>query len=346
MIVQIPLEKCTWNYEFHKCAEQIFASRSRQRIMIASLRKNEAQTMEPTLQHYLTYIRVERGYTENTLAAYRSDLEQFQRFARSRQVERWEQLTPEILQRFTALLRERHYRTATITRKVASVRSFLSFLFAEGILERELVEWLPLPHVGQRLPHPLSKAEMNTLLETTEQDRTPLGLRDSAILELLYATGIRATETVALTLHDVDWEQHIVTCYGKGQRERQIPLHERARASLRLYVEEGRPFLLRDRKEQRLFINRLGHPLSRQGLWYIIRRRAREAGLPEVSPHTLRHTFATHLLDGGAGIREIQHFLGHANVTITQIYTKVTDPHKREVYNRAHPRAFRESSSS
>ncbi len=302
--------------------------------------------METTLQQFLTYIQIERGYTQNTVNAYRCDLKQFQQFVRSRQVEQWKQLTPDILQRFTAWLRERSYRKTTITRKVAVVRSFLSFLFSEGMLERELVEWLPIPRIGQRLPHPLTYEEMQALLALTQQDQTPLGLRDSAILELLYATGLRATETVMLTLDDVDWERHIVLCQGKGMKERQVPLHKTARESLQRYLNEGRPFLLRDGNERTLFVNRMGKPLSRQGLWYIIRRRAQDAGLPHVTPHTLRHTFATHLLDGGAGIREIQHFLGHASVAMTQIYTKVSDSHKREVYDHAHPRAFRKSSQS
>ncbi len=314
--------------------------------------------MDEYLQKFLHYIRFERGYAANTIAAYRSDLEQLAGFLQEKRVSAWDDLTAEILDAYVAMLQAQAYSVSTVLRKVAAARSFLNFLFSEGLISDAWADWLQQPKGGQRLPYVLSEEEVTRLLEAasgenSQQAQTPyspLHLRDRALLELLYATGLRASEAVGLTLNDVDFVQGRVRCIGKGDRERWIPLYPSMCELLRRYIEEAREDLLPSVKrarsteiasEKQLFLNRHGRPLTRQGVWFILRQCAQEAGLTDkVTPHTLRHTFATHLLDGGAGLREVQQFLGHANITTTQIYTKVSNRRKRRIYDQAHPRAY------
>ncbi len=297
--------------------------------------------VEKQVQQFLNYIKFERGYSPNTLAAYQRDLEQLLDYVITEGVADWKQLTPEALEEFAGMLNEQAYTPATVVRKTAAARSFLRFLFTEGIISSELAGWLQQPKIGRRLPHALSQAEVAQLLQASAVQTTPLGLRDHALLEVLYAAGLRATEATALRVNDVNFQEGSVRCVGKGDKERVIPLHEQALQALREYNSTGRPFLLRDNKEQTLFLNHTGRPLTRQGLWLIIQHYAREAGIAaQVTPHTLRHSFATHLLDGGADLREVQQFLGHANITTTQIYTEVSSQRKRLAYDQAHPRAF------
>lgn len=297
--------------------------------------------MDNYLQRFLRYVQFERGYTSNTLAAYEKDLTQFRDFVQHTSVDTWADLSPEVLESFVADLQDQDYTSSTVARKVASARSFLNFLFSEGVIDRELVDWLHQPKVGKRLPRTLSRSAVERLLAAASAEETPLALRDRALLELLYATGLRATEAISVKVSDVDLDNGTVLCMGKGNKERMIPLYPLAQACVRRYVEHGRPFLLRDATEKALFLNNLGHPLTRQGLWFLVQHYAQAAGLERwVTPHTLRHTFATHLLDGGADLRELQQFLGHANITTTQIYTEISSQRKREVYDQAHPRAY------
>ncbi len=311
--------------------------------------------MEIYLQKFLNYIRFERGYAANTIAAYRRDLKQMIDFLYENRISAWEDLSAEVLEAYVAMLQDRAYSVATVLRKVAAVRSFLHFLFSEGLIPDAWTDWLRQPKGRQRLPYVLSEEEVTRLLNAasrgdSQQASQALNLRDRALLELLYATGLRATEVINLTLNDVDFEQGRVRCVGKGNKERLIPLYASVCAILRRYIAGAREDLLSHagddcdipyRSKQYLFLNHHGHPLTRQGVWFIIRKCAREAGLAKkVTPHTLRHTFATHLLDGGADLREVQQFLGHANITTTQIYTKVSNRRKRKVYDQAHPRAY------
>ncbi|MDY0019322.1 MAG: site-specific tyrosine recombinase XerD [Anaerolineae bacterium] len=297
--------------------------------------------MEAQLQQFLHYIQFERGYTANTLAAYHNDLEQLQDFLKEAHVAGWEGVTPDLLDDFLTSLGASEYNPTTIARKVASVRSFFHFLFTEGVISSELAEWLRQPRVGRRLPHALSEEDVQRLIQAADADGTALETRDRALLELMYATGLRATEVVTLTLQDVNTKEGTVRCTGKGNKERLIPLYETACKALQVYIQEARPFLLRDPGKGSLFLNRGGRPLTRQGIWFIIQHYAKKVGLEDrVTPHTLRHTFATHLLTGGAELREVQQFLGHASITTTQIYTEVSNQRKRAVYDQAHPRAF------
>jgi len=296
--------------------------------------------MDTELHRFLQYVRFERGYAANTLVAYERDLKQFREFVQASGLTQWSALRSDVLEGFVTSLQDRGYSTATVGRKVAAARSFLHFLFAEGVIASELTDWLRQPKVSKRLPHTLTREAVQRLLDAASVEETPLALRDRALLEILYATGMRASEMLSLRVGNVDLANGTVLCMGKGGKERLIPLYPAARDCVRRYIEEGRPFLLRETAEKTLFLNNLGNALTRQGLWFLVQHYAQAAGLEEaVTPHTLRHTFATHLLDGGADLREVQQFLGHANITTTQIYTEVSSQRKREAYDRAHPRA-------
>jgi len=296
--------------------------------------------MEQTIRAFLEHLRIERGYSEHTLAAYRRDLHQFQDYLSTQGIGSWSALEPQQLEAFLAWLNQQGYKATSVSRKLASVRSFLHFLFREELLSHDLAFYVHQPKVGLRLPKALPLEEMQRLLEAVRRDEeTPIGQRNVALLELLYATGLRVSELVSLNVQDVVIATGTLRCMGKGGKERELPLHADAVQTLERYIREGRAFLRRSAEEKALFLNRNGRRLTRQGVWGILRLCARVAGLEALTPHTLRHTFATHLLDGGADLREVQHFLGHATITSTQIYTHVSRQRQREVYNRAHPRA-------
>lgn len=296
--------------------------------------------MEVLVNQFLHHIKVERGYAVNTLSAYRHDLAQFTDFSHQQGLSAWKALTSEILRDYLAWLQQKQYRSSTVSRKVATVRSFLNFLFAEGVVAHDLLDWLHQPKTGKRLPKTLTQDEVNQLLKATTLEETALALRDRAMLEMLYATGMRATELITLTIDDLDMGASAIRCMGKGSKERTIPIYREARDILVRYIKEGRSFLLRDSTERVVFVNNLGKPLTRQGVWFLVQHYAQVAGLASwVTPHTLRHSFATHLLEGGAELREVQQLLGHASITTTQIYTEVSSRRRRSVYDNSHPRA-------
>ncbi len=336
--------------------------------------------MDTLQRRFLHYLRFERGYSPNTLAAYEHDLQQFQSFVETLGAP-LEDLAPEELDGFMVVLQQEGYRTTTVARKVAATRAFLKFAYAEGIIGAEYLDWLHQPKAEKRLPKVLTQNQVGRLLDAAKQpapssqpppntpgkrseqaeesttvDEAPMALRDQALLELLYATGMRVSEIIQLQTHDVDFEAGSVRCFGKGSKERIIPLYPQVLESIGRYVQSGRPSLLRTGyrsahsetqtrsgdvpAESTLFLNSAGHSMTRQGLWLIVQHYVQAAGLPSwVTPHTLRHTFATHLLEGGAELREVQQLLGHVSITTTQIYTDISSRRKREAYNRAHPRA-------
>jgi integrase/recombinase XerD len=302
--------------------------------------------MDAQIQEFLDYLVAERGSSDNTVAAYRNDLTQFYDFAaRQAQLQdgaNWGSLTREHLVDYILYLREREYASATVARKVAAMKSFCHFLLRTGVISDDPAEDLDSPRVKKQLPHTLSAEEVDRLLALPgEGDRTPKALRDAALLELLYATGMRVSEVAHLTVDDLDLESGTVRCIGKGAKERVMPLYPKAVESLQDYLQNGRAALLGDNHGERtLFLNPRGEQLTRQGLWLIIKGYAREIDLEDrVTPHTLRHSFATHMLDGGAGLREVQRLLGHANISTTQVYTHVSRDRLRQVYDEAHPRA-------
>jgi integrase/recombinase XerD len=252
-------------------------------------------------------------------------------------------MTRDDLVNYILFLREREYASATVARKVAAMKSFCHFLLRTDVIDDDPAEELDSPKVKKQLPNTLTPDEVDRLLALPlKNGATPKALRDVALLETLYATGMRVSEVAQVTLDDLDLEAGVVRCLGKGSKERVMPLYAEAVNAVRAYLDRGRPALAGSHTQERtLFLNPRGEELTRQGLWLIIKGYARELGLEDrVTPHTLRHSFATHMLNGGAGLREVQRLLGHANISTTQVYTHISREHLRQVYNGSHPRAY------
>ncbi|NLX36612.1 MAG: site-specific tyrosine recombinase XerD [Chloroflexi bacterium] len=300
--------------------------------------------MREQIEAFLASLRDEKGYSNNTVVAYRNDLGQFADFlSNGAGVAAWVQVGNGQLDHYVESLRtDHHYASATVARKVAAAKSFFRFLVNQGVIEQDPSANLNSPKVRKYLPTSISESEVERLLQAPTSNKSMHGLRDRALLELLYATGMRVSEVVALDVCDIDLDAGDVHCatHGARHRERMIPIYKRAQDALQRYVAKGRTLLLKDDNEQALFLNHRGHRLTRQGLWLIIKRYVEEAGISApVTPHTLRHSFATHLLHGGADVREVQGLLGHANVSTTQVYTHLNQEQLREVYDDAHPMA-------
>jgi integrase/recombinase XerD len=300
--------------------------------------------MDDHIGHFLNFMSVEKGASGNTVAAYKNDLQQFDSFVTmtngNGRPRDWEQLERDLIVDYLLSLKRKNYAEATVARKVAALKSFFQYLQAEGAIRRNPAESLESPRVGRSLPKPLSVTEIDELLEQPLKRNTPEAKRDRAMLELLYATGLRVTELVSLDVTDVNTTGPYVRCMGKGSKERTIPIHEQAANAVIEYMNDGRAALVKARKESALFVNRRGERLTRQGFWLILKQYAKEANIATaVTPHTLRHSFATHMLRGGAPLRNVQELLGHANISTTQVYTQVADEHVRQVYDKAHPRA-------
>ena len=302
--------------------------------------------MDDRIGQFLHFLSAEKGASENTIAAYRNDLGQFQTFLSTLSLNGhptdWRRITTDAIVSYVLELKKRRYAEASVARKVAAVKSFFQFLHAEGAIPHNPTESLASPHVGKSLPRPLTVQQIDELLEQPSKRKTPEAPRDQAMMELLYATGLRVTELVSLDLDSIslDSPRSHVRCLGKGAKERTIPIYEQAVSALVAYLNDGRARLVKNKKERALFVNRRGERLTRQGFWLILRQYAKEAGIAEpVTPHSLRHSFATHMLRGGAPLRSVQELLGHANISTTQVYTQITDDHVRHVYEQAHPRA-------
>ncbi len=311
--------------------------------------------IESLILDFLAYLELERGLSRNTLEAYRSDLLQFGGFLERRHVSVIDAQHGD-LAAFLAELAGTPADTtangnaagararppaaaATLGRKVACLRSFYRHLRREGAIEHDPTADLHGPRKTQRLPRVLTREEVAALLREPKGTE-PLALRDRALLEVMYACGLRASEVIGLELADVDLEEGILCARGKGSKERLVPIGRQAVAALRAYCARGRPALLGAGVESRLFLNRRGSGLTRQGLYKIVQGHARGAGLQErMSPHTLRHSFATHLLAGGCDLRSLQEMLGHADLATTQVYTHLSAERLKDAYFSAHPRA-------
>jgi integrase/recombinase XerC len=290
--------------------------------------------MDSLLQAYLRFLQAERNLSPYTLRNYENDLRSFFCYAKDagrdiRDVDRY------LLRGYLATLREQKMALGSIVRKVSSIRSFYRFLARQGHIEQDPLAGVHTPKKGRRLPSFLSVRQVLAILGAVEGD-SPKPLRDRAILELLYASGVRLSELVALDASDLDVGEQEVRVVGKGNKERIALMGRAAAASLRRYLREGRPALVRHSHERALFLNKQGGRLSARAVQMMVRRCALKAGLDErVFPHLLRHTFATHMLDGGADLRVVQELLGHTSVASTQIYTHVSEAEKRRVYDAA-----------
>ncbi len=303
------------------------------------------------VQRFLDHLSVERGLSGNTVAAYRRDLSRYARFMKGRGIRGARRVDELTVAAFIAQLSAsthgdgKPYRASSVVRALSSVRSFHRFLVREGESDRDPAIGVVRPRLHRGLPRPMSVDEAGRLLEAPPEG-TATGIRDRAILETLYGAGLRVSELVGLDVDDVDIEEGSVRVLGKGGKERKVPLGRFAREALAAYLTIARPALATPRSRSALFLNLRGGRLTRQGCAGILAVHVKRAGIARhVTPHTLRHSFATHLLEGGADVRVVQELLGHASVATTQTYTLVTKEHLREVYFTAHPRARRQASA-
>ena len=340
--------------------------------------------MKEAVDSFLNHLVVEKGFSQNTLEAYKNDLYQFISYvngqptgetpqnsdppSESKGTDGWKQVDLNILTSYVSSLRgKKSYRDATTARKVAALKSFFNFLVQEETIDEDPTEFLNGPRVGRNLPKFLSEEEVERLLDQAAREESPEGRRDRAMLELLYATGLRVSELVSLNVQDVNLQDGYIRCIGKGSKERITYIYPRAVGVLGAYMEEARPLLLspvgattsakgdNDRNgaesrngrngksgatEKALFINHRGDRLTRQWVWNVLKTYAQKASLNvRITPHILRHSFATHMLKGGASLRHVQELLGHSSITTTQVYTHLTTEHVRQEYDKSHPRS-------
>ena len=305
----------------------------------AESRPGVDERFEALVLDFLAYMEFERGLARNTLTAYRTDLLQYGEFLHRQGVGPADAKAADVSEFLAELATENGCSAATINRKAACLRSFYRHLRRQEVLTEDPTANLAAPRRGKKLPHVLGMGEVKKLLEGANGS-DPIALRDRALLEVMYACGLRASEATGLEVTDADLRRGFVRAHGKGSKDRIVPLGREAAAALRRYLSRGRPELVGASGERKLFVNFRGGPLTRQGLYKIIRRHARDAGLEgKMSPHTLRHTFATHLLAGGCDLRSVQEMLGHADIATTQMYTHLSGEEIKEAYFNAHPRA-------
>lgn len=291
------------------------------------------------LERFQDYLSFERGLSPRTLQAYGRDTARLEAFLHSRRVRSPDRATAADLREFSYHLRDQGLAPSSIRRTLSAVRTYFRFLLAEGLIEADPSEQLESPRTWRRLPDVLSREEAERLLEAPDPSHR-LYWRDRAMLEVAYASGVRVSELTGLKVRDVDLEEGFASVYGKGSKERLVPVGGAAVRAVATYLRELRPRLERGRGEGVLFLNARGAPLTRMGVWKILRKHVESAGIARrVTPHTLRHTFATHLLEGGADLAAVQEMLGHADIATTQIYTHVDREYLRDVHRRYHPRS-------
>ncbi|MBK8901361.1 MAG: tyrosine recombinase [Anaerolineaceae bacterium] len=285
--------------------------------------------MEEQLLAFLKFLQKEYNYSSNTIAAYKNDLGQFMSYLQGRRLNstnNWQAIGSVEINGYVEYMKDQPYASSSVARKVAAVKSFFNYLHANQIVDENPTTDIDSPKVKKRLPKTLSFEEVERLLEAPSQKKSPKNLRDMALLNLLYSTGMRVTEVVSLRLEDVDLQNKVLYCPGKDDQVRELPFDQDTKKVLENYVEEGRPFLVKDKDETAMFLNHRGQQLTRQGLWLIIKAYAKEADLSvAVTPHTLRHSFAAHKLNKGSDLQEVQKLLGHANISTTQIYTQLEE---------------------
>ncbi len=295
--------------------------------------------MQKLLQEYSNYLAVEKGLSKNTLESYRRDLNKFITFMDKRKIKEPEIIDRESLNIFIGELKKNGNATSSISRCIASIRSFFNYLLQEGVIESNPALELESPRIEKRLPRVLTTQEVDQLLSQPKPGEHN-GLRDRAMLELLYASGIRVSELVSLNITDFDPLVGYLRCRGKGMKERIVPIGSIAINYVNDYLDKSRAKQLKKNGEPALFVNHHGSRMTRQGFWKILKKYARKSNIKgDVTPHTLRHSFATHLLENGADLRSVQEMLGHSDISTTQIYTQITRRKIREVYDKSHPRA-------
>ncbi|MBQ7920290.1 MAG: site-specific tyrosine recombinase XerD [Lachnospiraceae bacterium] len=289
--------------------------------------------MEQVVDSFIEYLTNIKKTSENTTMSYRRDLYKWAAYMAQLGIHAPESVTEEQLKDYVAFLEAQQFKATTISRSIASLKAFYHYLFKEHLVNDDITENIRAPKIEKKIPEIISVEETIRLLEQPSGD-SPKELRDRAMLELLYATGIRVSELVSLSLNDVDMKAGVLNC-----KERSIPFGNKAKRALTKYIQNGRAAMLEDYESDVLFVNCSGSSMSRQGFWKLIKGYARKAGIDaEITPHTLRHSFAAHLVENGADLRSVQEMMGHSDIATTQIYANMKGNHLREVYKKAHPR--------
>ncbi|MFC4022879.1 site-specific tyrosine recombinase XerD [Oceanobacillus longus] len=296
--------------------------------------------LKHAIEDFFHFLQIERGLSDNTLQSYGRDLKHYMEcIEKSRQKQAWEAVSRNDIMDFLYILKDEGKSSSTISRHVSAIRTFHQFLIREQIVTHDASLHIETPKKERKLPDVLSQNEVDRLLDI--QKNTALAVRNKAMLELLYATGLRVTELITLKVSDLHLTMGFVQCLGKGSKERIVPLGDVAKSATENYLESSRQKLVKNNKQETaLFVNQHGRPLSRQGFWKILKSLVQDAGINKtITPHTLRHSFATHLLENGADLRVVQEMLGHADISTTQIYTHVTKTRLKDMYKAYHPRA-------
>lgn len=293
--------------------------------------------MEKTLEGFITYLHNVKKKSENTVLSYNRDLAKFLKYLRANKITSFDKVEDKDLEKYIKELNDNGFKSATISRNIASLKAFFHYLNNEGVCSNDPTKSLKSPKIEKKIPEILTTDEVFALLEQPAGD-TPKEIRDKAMLELLYATGIRVSELISLEASDVNLQMSSIVCHD-GSKSRTIPYGKKAKDALARYLEGARDAIVDNKESTILFANCSGQKMSRQGFWKLIKHYAKKAGIEaDITPHTLRHSFAAHLVENGADLRSVQEMLGHSDISTTQIYANMSHSHIREVYNRAHPR--------
>jgi integrase/recombinase XerD len=287
---------------------------------------------------FLSYLSVERGLSKNTLESYKRDLARFFEYLKSRHIASVDKVTRQIITSFMLSEKDRGLSSNSISRELACLKTFFKFLVRESKIKEDVTSVIESPKLWKKLPSALNLEEVESLLKAPNVKDT-MGIRDKACLELMYATGMRVSELINLKMDDVNMEVGFVKCFGKGSKERIVPFGKKAREGIERYIAKARSAFLKRKVSNFLFLTRLGKPMSRQTFWKTIKKYASEAGIKkEITPHSLRHSFATHILERGADLRIVQEMLGHSDISTTQIYTHVSKDRLKSIHQKFHPR--------
>ena len=301
------------------------------------MRRVFKQFMEREIMNFISYIHNIKKTSNNTELSYKRDLGKMRQYLEENGISGLNDITEEVLDSYIVYLEENQFAAATISRNIASMKAFFHYLAKEGVIEKDVSVGLKAPKIEKKMPEILTPEEVIWLLEQPKGD-TPKEIRDKAMLELLYATGIRVTELITLKVSDVNMQMGFIICRD-GSKERVIPFGAAAKKAMTNYLDKARNVMLFDLQSDILFVNCSGQPMSRQGFWKLIKYYAKKAGIiADITPHTLRHSFAAHLVENGADLRSVQEMLGHSDISTTQVYATLTHNRIREVYSKAHPR--------
>ncbi len=294
--------------------------------------------MNELISQFLDYLSIEKGLSQNTIKSYKQDLSKFVAYLHSHSIKNIANVTKHNISRYLYYLKDRGLSSSSISRNLAAIKMFFRFLVSEKIIKEDTANLLESPRLIRQLPEVMDTSEVTRMLEAPA-GRDTLGLRDKAVLELMYATGMRVSEVVGIFKENLNLDMGFIRCSGKGGKERIVPVGRKAKLALSKYLEKSRPKLARHTQDSHLFLSRLGRKISRQSLWKMLKKYARLAGIKrKITPHTLRHSFATHLLERGADLRSVQELLGHADISTTQIYTHINKARLKGIHKKYHPR--------